>query len=277
MKKLKEKFKNVNKKTLGIVTIIILCVFILLFLIILTVKVSRLSNQKDINKIQETQSESVEYESESPTEQQEDNNIVSDKKTIQKTTPSQPETPQNQEIPSINKPIESSSTSESSEGTTIKSADEEVLVYLNETKSNLDNVSLRDKVKENFITLVDFLFYDGSIKGHTFNELTTKTKLKVLQISLAIDQKIDHYFPDYKAKISNGTSRIYTNIKEKIVKKYLELTTSICLKDQELCSSAKNDFQDMKKSFSLTWDIIKNLASNGVSNLKSWYEIYSGK
>jgi hypothetical protein len=57
----------------------------------------------------------------------------------------------------------------------------------------------------------------------------------------------------------------------------LDITTKICEKDSDVCTQAKSDFQDMKKSFSITWDIIKSLASTGASNLKEWYEIYSGK
>lgn len=179
-------------------------------------------------------------------------------------------------VSSSNESINQRSTS-STESSSLQDADTTIMAYFNKTKDDLEDVNLREKAKENFISIVDFLFYGGEIKGYTFDELTTKAKLKVLQIALTIDKKIDSYFPDYKEKISKQANRVYTNIKETVVLKYLEITASICAKDADICASAKNDFQDMKKSFSITWDFLKTLASKGSANIKSWYEIYSGK
>lgn len=154
--------------------------------------------------------------------------------------------------------------------------DATVLAYLSE----IDNISPKSNesgLKKGFITIVDFLFYDGKIKGVSFHEITSKTKLTVLKYALKVDKKIDQYFPNYKEKISNTGNKVYTGIKNKIVKLYLETTSKICNSNPDLCKDAKRDFQDMKASFGITWDIIKTLAQNGVSNLKDWYEIFSGK
>lgn len=158
-----------------------------------------------------------------------------------------------------------------------ESADTVVLQYFNDLDADFKASKVKESVKNGFVTVVDFLFYGGSIKGYTFSELTEKAKLKVLSMALYFDSKIEKYFPGYKESISSTTSKIYTNVKASIVKTYLNLTTKICSENKELCEVAKNDFNTMKKSFGLTWSLIKEIAGDGVSSLKAWYEIYSGK
>lgn len=158
-----------------------------------------------------------------------------------------------------------------------KNADAEVIAYFNETDNYISNTSLQEEAKVRFITVVDFLFYNGKIKGYTLNDLSSKAKLQVLKIALSIDSKIEKYLPGYKETITSTTGKVYTGIKNKIIESYLNTTTKICNYDQSLCNSAKNDFQDMKKSFSITWNLIKDLISSGTDHLKEWYEIYSGK
>ena len=157
-----------------------------------------------------------------------------------------------------------------------KSADEAVLEYVNKVESDADK-GITDTLKSGFITVVDFLFYNGEIAGHTFNELSTSAKLEVLKAALWIDDKIDNVFPGYKETISNGANKVYTSVKNLIVSTYLDITTSICENHSDLCESAKEDFQSLKESFGLTWDLIKDLASSGLDKLKNWYEIWSGK
>ena len=158
-----------------------------------------------------------------------------------------------------------------------KNADAEVIAYFNETESDMENPSLKEEVKARFITVVDFLFYDGTIKGYTLNDLSSKAKLQILKIALAIDSKIENYIPGYKETITSTTGKIYTGLKSKIIESYLKITTKICNYDADTCDQAKKDFQDMKKSFSITWNLIKDLVSSGAENLKEWYEIFSGK
>ncbi len=156
-------------------------------------------------------------------------------------------------------------------------ADDVVISYLNRVEAEMDKPSLGESAKEYFITIIDFIFYKGTIKGHTFNELSNSAKLKVLSSALYLDSKIDKYFPGYKESISSTTKNIYTNIKANIISVYLDITTTICNSNNELCASAKDGFQSLKKNFGLTFDLIKEIAGDGVSNLKNWYEIWSGK
>ncbi len=191
----------------------------------------------------------------------------------EETTPEEPEE-KGEEVP---KTVTSNNVTVTNEKTENKNADAEVISYFEETDEAISNASLKDKAKEGFITIVDFLFYDGTIKGYTLDDLSGKAKLQILKIALSIDSKIEQYFPGYKETISSTTGKIYTGIKSKIVESYLKITTKICNYDQDTCDQAKSDFQDMKKSFSITWNLIKDLASSGLENLKEWYEIFSGK
>ena len=170
-----------------------------------------------------------------------------------------------------------SSGSNITSGVNSGSADTEVVNYFNSYKTSIDSsnpTSIGSTLKSGFVTVVDFLFYNGTIKGYRFNDLTSTAKLKVLAMALYFDNKIEKYFPGYKETISNTASKIYTNVKSKVVNAYLNITTSICSSNAELCGDAKEGFGKLKKNFGLTWDLIKDIAGDGLANLKSWYEIW---
>ena len=152
--------------------------------------------------------------------------------------------------------------------------EEQVITYFenlnNELTTYNNDKTLGETIKTNFVKCIDFLFYNEPIGGKTFSELTNSAKIKILEISLSIDSKIDSKFPGYKESINSK----YQNIKSKIVEKYLDTTTTICTNDPNLCITAKEGFQDLKNNFGLTWDVIKNLVGTGASKLKDWYEIW---
>lgn len=153
-----------------------------------------------------------------------------------------------------------------------------VVSYLENLNYKLDSYSqdksLGQSIKDGFVKVVDFLFYKGEISGYTFDSLSATTKLKVLKLALSIDQKVEKYFPGYKEQISTTGSRVYTNVKSKIVESYLDITTKVCANNPDVCREAKIGFGEMKKSFSLTWDLIKDISGVGLSKLKAWYEIW---
>lgn len=97
-----------------------------------------------------------------------------------------------------------------------------VIDELNNTLNNIEkstrDENFKDKASSTFISIVGFLFYDGTIKGVTFDELTEKGKEKVLEISSKIDVKLEEKCPGYKEKISNSTSKAYQKA-SKIIKK----------------------------------------------------------
>lgn len=156
--------------------------------------------------------------------------------------------------------------------------DEGVISYIEELNNKMDTYnndkSIGESLKSGFVTVVDFLFYGGTIKGHTFNELSTKAKLQVLKLAFSIDSKIEKYFPGYKEKISTTSKKIYTNVKSKAIELYLDISTKVCSNDPDTCYFAKEGLSDLKQSFSLTWGFIKDISGVGLTKLKAWYEVW---
>lgn len=154
-------------------------------------------------------------------------------------------------------------------------SEEDVVTYLEELKSEVDNSSsITSSIKNGFIELVDFLFYDGTIRGKTFSSLSNSAKLKVLKLAFVIDSKIEEKFPDYKESIKNTSSFAYDTFREKVVVSYFDLAAKVCQENEESCATAKEGISELKKSSSLTWKFIKNLTFSGVGKLKSWYEVW---
>lgn len=172
----------------------------------------------------------------------------------------------------------SQTTSVSKNGTTttkkkdIKNADENVLAYFNNEVNTADTKS-KGTLKNAFIKVVDFIFYDKDINGYYFKDLTASAKLKVIGLALKLDNIIDSHFPGYKDELSSS----YNKAKDSLITLYLNLTSEFCKNNDSICESAKNDFSLLKESLNLSWDVIKNLAKSGTNKLKEWYEIFSGK
>ncbi len=152
---------------------------------------------------------------------------------------------------------------------TYKSADDSVL----ETTSEMLKDKNRNVIKENFIKIVDFIFYDSDINGYYFKDLTNGAKLKVIYYATMLDNLIDKEFPSYKENLSET----YNNTKARLVKLYLEKSSEYCKDNENVCKQAKSDFTVLKKSLNITFDFIKGLCQDGTQKLKEWYEIYSGK
>ncbi len=152
---------------------------------------------------------------------------------------------------------------------TYKSADDSVL----KTTSEMLQDKNRNVIKENFIKIVDFIFYDRDINGYYFKDLTNSAKLKVIYYATMLDNLIDKEFPSYKENLSEK----YNNTKAKLVKLYLEKSSEYCKNNENVCKQAKSDFAVLKKSLNITFDFIKGLCQDGTQKLKEWYEIYSGK
>ena len=172
----------------------------------------------------------------------------------------------------------SQTTSVSKNGTTttkkkdIKNADEDVLAYFNNEVNTADTKS-KGTLKNAFIKVVDFIFYDKDINGYYFKDLTASAKLKVIGLALKLDNITDSHFPGYKDELSSS----YNKAKDNLITLYLNLTSEFCKNNDSICESAKNDFSLLKESLNLSWDVIKNLAKSGTNKLKEWYEIFSGK
>ena len=159
--------------------------------------------------------------------------------------------------------------------------EEDVITYVENLNNEVDNansdMSFKEKFKEKFILVVDFIFYDGEIKGYKFDELTNTAKAKVVFYALKIDSKINDLWPNYKEIIGDKVN----DLKAKLIAKYMDVSTTICSKYPEDCENVKNDFKILKSSLSVTWDVVKNAFKYGYGKttdyLRTWYEVFSGK
>ncbi len=131
-----------------------------------------------------------------------------------------------------------------------------------------EDISFREKAKNTFTTIIDFIFYDKEVNGYTFHGLTNSAKLKIVSLALKIDHSIDQHFPNYKDTIKDK----YASFKGKIAVKYLEVTESLCESvGVDTCNQAKDDFDAMKNSFGFTWNLLKELASSGKEKISNFY------
>lgn len=155
--------------------------------------------------------------------------------------------------------------------------DEIVLKYYQDEETkikrllNSNDKDMKQKVSEKVVILVDFLFYDGEIKGITRADISDETKDKLMNIIEKVDTKIEKRFPDYKEKISDKTSDALNFIKEKG-------TNGIHKLDDYLNQKVDNydEFKDVANSIiSNTKDDfseVKDLAKSGFSKVKDYYE-----
>lgn len=144
-----------------------------------------------------------------------------------------------------------------------------------DTESNSSNFS--DKAKSTFISIVDFLFYDGTIKGITFNELTDDGKQKVLEIANKIDVKLEEVSPGYKDKISSTTSNAYNKASE-IIKSGASSLNNFAkekLGDENYNSiiDAKDELvKYSKNALNLVGSAGSKLFSSTKDKLNDWYQ-----
>ncbi|MDD2505411.1 MAG: hypothetical protein PHF21_03985 [Bacilli bacterium] len=145
--------------------------------------------------------------------------------------------------------------------------------YQTELNSNKISSSLKEKTKNNFISLIDFVFYKEEISGYKFDELTNSAKLKIIIISLELDKAMSIKFPNYKDDLSD----LYQNSKQNLLILYLEKTSEFCQNKDDICNEAKNNFKTLKNSLNLTWAFITSLKDTTAIEMQNWYEIFSGK
>ena len=110
-------------------------------------------------------------------------------------------------------------TNDISETITYSNNDEVVINSLESSLSKINNgdgsdSSFADSAKGVFVSIVDFLFYDGEINGVTFDELTDSGKQKVLEIASKVDSAIETKIQGYKETISDTASKAFNKASE---------------------------------------------------------------
>lgn len=162
--------------------------------------------------------------------------------------------------------------------------DMEVMAYFNELEANVSTElnsgsldTIKDKMKGTFITIVDFIFYGGEIKGIKFDDLTEGAKQNILETATTIDNAIMTKFPNYKEEISSTVSNAYNkasdlikkganNVKEFSKEKLGEENyNSIIAAKDELVYYTKNAVSIIGDTANSIWDKSKE-------TIKNWYE-----
>lgn len=134
-----------------------------------------------------------------------------------------------------------------------------------------------EKAKGVFVKLVDFAFYNGEIKGHTFEELSNSGKEKVLALISSLDEKIENKFPGYKESISSTTSSAYKKASEVIKEGAYNINEFSREKLGEENYNAIIDAKDeMVNYYKAVWPVVKdtggNLINKAKEKIKNWYE-----
>ena len=150
------------------------------------------------------------------------------------------------------------------------SSDEEFVTYINNVEQEVTTITEKEdvtaedqKVLENtFITLTDFIFYNGEINGVTFDELTDSAKGKVLDIYDKIDTKIESAFPNYKENIASKSQDVYANIKKEIA----ELRDKI--KDKYIDEYGQEKYDNLEQSYNESKETLKDSAQSTYETLK---------
>ena len=161
-----------------------------------------------------------------------------------------------------------------------------VIDELNNTLKNIEestqDENFKDKASSTFISIVDFLFYDGTIKGVTFDELTEKGKEKVLEISSKIDVKLEEKCPGYKEKISNSTSKAYQKASKLLKKgaKNINDFAKNALGDEnyQAIIDAKDELvKYSKESLNYVTGAGSKVFNNTKEKLNEWYQNFKNK
>lgn len=164
---------------------------------------------------------------------------------------------------------------------TYSDKDTEVINSLNETltkvKSNVSDNDFLDSAKGVFISIVDFLFYDGSINGVTFDELSDSGKKKVLEIASSIDSTIENKFPGYKETISDKASNAFNKASEIIKKGANDLNDFAREKLGEDNYQSIIDAKDelvyyTKNAINFIGDVSSSLWNSTKDKLNNWYQ-----
>lgn len=144
-------------------------------------------------------------------------------------------------------------------------------------KSSFNSSDLLDKGKLYFIYCVDFLFYDGEIKGVKFSELSEMAKKQLISDIITIDDLICCRFPNYKETISEKSAAAYDKASEIIH------SGSVNVKDYSREKLGDDNYMKIKEykdlfveQTSQDWneftDIIDEGYEKGKSKIKEWYE-----
>lgn len=146
-----------------------------------------------------------------------------------------------------------------------------------DVRNSFNGSELLDKGKLYFIYCVDFLFYDGEIKGVKFSDLSDTAKEQLISDIITIDDLICSKFPNYKESISENSSEAYDKASDIIH------SGSTNVKDYSREKLGEDNYMKIKgykdlfvEQTSQDWneftDIVGEGYEKGKSKIKDWYE-----
>ena len=159
-------------------------------------------------------------------------------------------------------------------------SDQEILTYFENEITNDNNILNEDsntdnenKLKDSFVKLTDFIFYDGTINNITFNELKDDTKVAIISDWEILDEKIETKYPNYKDRIESDENKTYNNLKSKkdfLINKLKEAYINKYGEDKY------NELMNKKEELKEKMNDLKNKASEEIDKKKesisSWYK-----
>ena len=166
------------------------------------------------------------------------------------------------------------------------STDDDLVNYLDDVSEYVDKSNDEKTLKNTFITLTDFIFYDGEIKGKKFSDLTDSVKTKVIDIYEKVDSKIEEKYPNYKESIKNTSVKVYNNAKEKanelknfILNKYKDSVGEDKYNNtMDIYEEDKQGVKDVYDTYKPYIEEAKEKTNSAISKAKdkvsSWYKNY---
>ena len=155
------------------------------------------------------------------------------------------------------------------ENTDNKSKDEIVTEFFDEQKKELneyiesnDVENIKAKGKDIFTTFVDFIFYEGEIKGIKYDELSEGIKKQLYEDFCNIDTLVSNYSPNYKDDLADK----YYKVKDYVSPKYYETKDKII----EYIGTENMDKLDSIKENSK--DVGEDLWNKSKEKIKQKYE-----
>lgn len=167
-----------------------------------------------------------------------------------------------------------------------ESYDDSVISYFDslgkDVEYSYDSPDFLDKGKLYFITCVDFLFYEGSINGVKFSDMTEMARSQLINDISTIDDLICSKYPNYKECISYGASSIYDKASDVIKSGSNDLSDYSREKLGEENYSNLEQYKDLFiEQTSRDWDSFKDIVgdaySYGKSKVKTKYEDFRGQ
>lgn len=151
-----------------------------------------------------------------------------------------------------------------------------------EVEEYVKNNSLKSSASNAFISITDFIFYGGEIKGVTFEQISDSSKLTILNVAKSMDNTISNKWPTYKEDIKDTTGKAYSATTSKISEgiSYLDKKIEEAVgKDpydgfKEGASNAADEIKDVAGN---VFEAGKEIAGDAKEKVKSWYENFKEK